>query len=144
MSDTVQIGSSIYIRYKGGAAGEEIIDDRSSGEPLHVVVGDMSLPRGIELALIDMEAGQTKQVEIEPELGYGQYQEKYAQWYPRPMMDNGYNLKVGDFLWYNDHKNAAKRPAWVTDETEDNVKIDFNHPLAGKTLSYWLEVVEID
>lgn len=144
MGEKVHMGSSVYIHYKGGAVGEEIIDDRTSGEPLHVVIGDMSLPRGIEQALIDMEAGQSKQVEIEPELAYGNYQEKYAQWYPRQMMDNGYNLKVGDFLWYNDRKNAAKRPAWVTEETKDNIKIDFNHPLAGKTLSYWLEVVGID
>ena len=70
MGEKVHTGSVVHILYKGGAKGEKMLDDRSEGEPLRVMIGDMKLPRGIEEALVGMEVGQEKQLEIPPELGY--------------------------------------------------------------------------
>ncbi len=144
MGEKVHTGSVVHILYKGGAKGEGVMDDRSEGEPLRVMIGDMKLPRGIEEALIGMEVGQEKQLEIPPELGYGEYQEELAQWYPKHLIDQGYTLKVGDVMFHTNPEDGTRQPAFVTELTEDNVRIDFNHPFAGKILDYWIKLVGME
>lgn len=143
MGDKVNLGSVVSLHYRGGLRGEEPVDDRTEGEPLTVMVGDMKLPRGIELALMGMEAGEEKTVEVPPELGYGEYQEALAQWYPKAMLDGGYSLKVGDVMFYANPDGSGRQPAFVTELTEDNARLDFNHPFAGKTLEYWVKLEDV-
>ena len=52
-------------------------------------------------------------------------------------------MKGGDFLPYTDPQNGLKKLVRVIDATEDGVKIDFNHPFAGKDLEYWVELVDL-
>lgn len=143
MGEKVHTGSVVHILYKGGVLGEEAIDDHSMGEPLVAMIGDMKLPRGIEEALMGMEVGEEKQVQIPPELGYGEYQDGLAQWYPKQMLDQGYTLQVGDVMFYR-NEDGSRQPTFVTDATADNVRLDFNHPFAGKTLDYWIKLVGLD
>lgn len=143
MDEKVKVGSVVHILYKGGVKGEEPVDDRSTGEPLVVMIGDLKLPKGIEEALIGMVPGEEKQVQIEAADGYGEYHEELAQWYPRQMLDQGYTLKVGDVMFYNNHDTNQRQPGFVTEVTDDTVKVDFNHPFAGKTLDYWLKLVKV-
>lgn len=136
------IGKVALIRYRGGAKGEEPVDDRSTGEPLAVMIGSMQLPKGIEDAVAGMVAGERKMFEIPCEAGYGERQEKLASWYPKAMLDDGYGLNVGDVVFWTNPDDNRKMPVWVTDTTPDAVKLDFNHPFAGKTLEYWIELVD--
>ena len=71
-------GRTAYLRYKGGVLGEEPLDDRSTGDPLAVVIGTMQLPRGVEEAVVGMEVGEARSIEVPPERGYGAYQGKLA------------------------------------------------------------------
>lgn len=137
------LGKIVSIHYIGGVKGEEPLDDNMGKAPLTVMIGDMKLPRGIELALDGMEKGEVKTVEISPDLGYGEYREELAQWYPKIMLKDGYSLKAGDFLYWTNPQDGSKVPAWVTKTTEDQAKIDFNHPFAGKTLEYRIELVDV-
>lgn len=143
MTEKAHLGSVVHILYKGGELGGEILDDHSEGEPLVVMLGDMKLPKGIEEALIGMEVGEEKQIEVPPHLGYGEYQEDLAQWYPKQMLDQGYTLKVGDVMFYR-NEDGSRQPTFVTEVTEDTAKIDFNHPFAGKTLDYWVKLVGLE
>ena len=144
MDKQVHVGSVVSILYKGGEKGAPAVDDRSEGEPLVVMVGDMKLPLGIEEALLGMMPGQEKTVEIPPEMGYGKYQDGLAQWYPRSMLDQGYTLKEGDVMFHRNPEDGNRQPAFVVETTEDNVKIDLNHPFAGKALEYWVKLVDVD
>ena len=143
MSEKAGLGKVVSVHYRGGIKGDEPVDDNYSRDPLTVMIGDMKLPRGIELALEGMEKGEIKTVDIPPDLGYGEYQDNLAQWYPKIMLKDGYSLVKGDFLYWTNPQDNSKAPAWVTETTADQVKIDFNHPFAGKTLEYTLEVVEV-
>ncbi len=143
MGEKAHTGSVVHILYKGGELGGEVLDDHSTGDPLVVMLGDMKLPRGIEEALMGMEAGEEKQVQIPPELGYGSYQDGLAQWYPKQMLDQGYTLKMGDVM-FRPNEDGTRQPAFVTDLTQDAVRLDFNHPFAGKTLDYWIKLVALD
>ena len=142
--DNERLGKIAYIRYRGGAQGEpELIDDRSKGEPLAVVIGDHRIPKGIEDALFDMKIGEKRNLVIPSELGYGVYDDKAAQWYLRTAIEDGYSLERGSILVWTNPENQSQRPARVTDVTKDGVKIDMNHPFAGKTLEYWVELVDL-
>lgn len=138
------IGKVAYIYYKGGAKGDStLVDDHSSGEPFPVVLGANRIPVGLENAILDMKVGESRTVTIPSELGYSKYLEEEAQWFPRLKIDHGKDLHTGSFLIWTDPECSAKRAVRVTDETEDYIKIDFNHPFAGKDLEYWVELVDL-
>lgn len=139
-----RIGKVAYIRYKGGIKGDDtLVDDRSTGDPLAVRLGTGRIPKGVEEAVCEMEVGEQRTVVVPSELGYGVYVERDAQWYPRAMLDHGYDLHVGGALVWTHPESHAQRPAFVTEETADTVKLDFNHPFAGKDLEYWVELVDL-
>lgn len=137
------LGKVVSIQYSGGIKGEPVVDETKGDDLLTVMIGDMKLPRGIEQALEGMEQGERKTVEIPPDLGYGPYQDNLAQWYPKIMLKNGYDLEKGDLLFWKNPQDGSRSPAWVTDTTADQVRIDFNHPFAGKTLEYEIKLVDV-
>jgi FKBP-type peptidyl-prolyl cis-trans isomerase 2 len=139
------MGRVARILYKGGAKGEEALDDRSNGEPLRVVIGENAVPKGIEALLYELEVGESRSIEIPPEQGYGHPSPDGVQWYPRTMVKDGARLKVGDIIaCANRYDRTDALPGRVIAATDDLVQIDVNHPFAGKTLSYWVKLVELD
>ena len=144
MGEKAKLSSVVPLYYKGGVKGEEPQDVRVDGEPLRVMIGVMALPRGIEQAVIGMEVGEEKEVDISVADGYGEYQEGLAEWYPRIKMPDGYNLHVGDVLFRTNPDDGSKMPAFVVDETADNVRVDFNHPFAGCELHYWIRLEALE
>lgn len=141
MKSKDRIGRTAYIRYRGGAQGGDLIDDRANGDPLPVIIGNGRVPPGVEEALCDMEVGEIRSVEVPSEKGYGSYNANAVQWYPRSILKQGYDLKRGSVVVWNNPEDHVKRPGRVVEETKDAVKIDLNHPFAGKNLEYRLELV---
>jgi len=144
MRNPDRTGRLALIRYKGGIKGEDVIDDHSTGDPFPVRIGSRQIPKGIEDVLYEMAPGEQRVVEIPCELGFGTYNEDMVNWYPRPMLERGYELKRGSTLTWTDPQSAFTLPARVIAETQDAVRIDINHPFAGKILEYWVEFVEIE
>lgn len=140
MKDNSRFGTCLYIYYKGGVDGEEPIDDHSTGEPFKIVLGAGQIAPGIEDALCDMEVGEEKTVVVPPEEAYGRYQEDGVQLYPRAMFPFGAELGEGDVFTWTNPASGMPIPVRVLEATDDAVKVDFNHPWAGKTLRYWLKV----
>jgi FKBP-type peptidyl-prolyl cis-trans isomerase 2 len=139
-----RIGRVASILYKGGAKGEDLLDDRSTGEPLRVVLGENAVPKGIEALLYELEPGEEREIEIAPEDGYGYPSADGRQWYPRTMVHNGAQLQTGDVIpCPNRYDKRDTLPGRVVAATEDLVHIDVNHPFAGKTLSYWVKLVAL-
>lgn len=142
MAETAELGRVVSLQYRGGVKGEAACDIRDEGNPLRVMLGDMMLPRGIEEAVVGMAVGEERTVEVPCELGYGVHRDELARWYPKSIIPNGYALKLDDVLNYRD-ENGTAHPAFVAELTEDNVKLDMNHPFAGKDLVYWLKLISV-
>ena len=142
--DKSRIGKTAVIRYKGGIQGERAVDDRSTGEPLALRIGAGRVVKGIDDALLRLEVGEDCTLLIPPEEGYGEPDLKLVKWYPRMMLDHGYDLRQGMMIMWESADGLAKRPAMVADATQDAVKLDMNHPYAGKTLEYWVELVGLE
>jgi FKBP-type peptidyl-prolyl cis-trans isomerase 2 len=143
MRKTERSGKYARIRYRGGAAGEEPVDVYLEEEPDRVSIGTGSVPPGIDEALYEMEPGEERTVRILPEKAYGYHDPEGVQVYPRAMLPGGDELEVGSILSWENPVNKVKLPVRVLEATDDYVKVDFNHPLAGKELEYWIELVDI-
>lgn len=135
-------GKLAYIRYKGGILGERPVDDRMD-EPLAVRIGAGRVVKGIDDALQVLEVGESVTLVIPPEEGYGDANPKLVNWYPRSMIPHGYEIKKDTMIMWESADGLAKRPVMVVDATKDAVKIDMNHPYAGRTLEYWVELVDL-
>jgi FKBP-type peptidyl-prolyl cis-trans isomerase 2 len=102
------------------------------------------VPPGIDEALYEMEIGEQRKVLIPPERGYGFHDPQGVRVYPRSMIPGGDELELGSVISWANPVNGAALPVRVIEVVPDYVKLDFNHPLAGKTLEYWLELVGIE
>ena len=134
--------------YKGTAVGYEgtgnrFVDERTDGEPMRTIVGSHKVPQGIEEALMEMEIGEERNLIIPPEKGYYLRNEKDVQWYPKAMLPDGYNLHLHSQLFWTNPADKTRKLATVVEETKDQVKIDLNHPFAGRELHYWIKLVDL-
>ena len=143
MGEKARMGSVVGLYYRGGVKGEEPVDERVEGEPLVVMIGDMKLPRGIEQALVGMEAGERSAWTCRPNWATASTRRRWRSGTPSPCWTTAYSLKVGDVMFHRNPSDGSRQPAFVTDEAPDNVRLDFNHPFAGKTLDYWVKLVEV-
>ncbi|MDR0350989.1 MAG: FKBP-type peptidyl-prolyl cis-trans isomerase [Coriobacteriales bacterium] len=143
MRDTARSGKTALVHYRGGAQGEKIVEDYTQGEPVRIVLGAGEVPFGIEEALYEMEIGTSQTLVVPPEEAYGFHDPDGLQRYPRSFVGGSEDLEQGDvFAWVNP-ASGRQIPVRVVEATPDSITCDFNHPLAGKTLEYWIELVDI-
>lgn len=143
MRNNSRFGKCAYVRYKGGVKGEEPFDDRSQGEPVKIILGAGAVIPGVEDALSEMEEGEERTLVIPPEEAYGRHDPDGVQLYPRTMFSFGDELKEGDVFQWTNPASGMPIPVRVIEAREDAVLVDFNHPLAEKTLEYWIRVERI-
>jgi FKBP-type peptidyl-prolyl cis-trans isomerase 2 len=136
-------GRCALVRYRGGAQGEEPVEDYSTGEPQRIYIGTGSVPPGIDEALYEMEPGEQRVVRIPPEKAYGYHDPAGVQVYPRGFINGGENLEAGSIFAWKNPASGRDLPVRVIKADEHYLTVDFNHPLAGLTLEYWLELVGI-
>lgn len=118
-------------------AGEVLDTSRERGEPLTYLHGTGNIIPGLEQALEGKTAGEKLQVTVAPAQGYGEHDAKLIQKVPRRAFKGISDLRVGMQL------QAQGRPITVTQIAGDMVTIDGNHALAGQTLHFDVEIVEV-
>ncbi len=143
MRDTTRFGKYALIRYRGGAVGEEIVDDHFEGEPERIRLGYNEIPMGIDDALFEMAIGETKTIVVPPEKAYGDHDPAGVQVRMRRDVSDGESLHVGSVLGWRSPITKQMLPVRVVEATKDYVKLDYNHPLAGKSLQYEIQLVDI-
>ncbi|NTU88386.1 MAG: peptidylprolyl isomerase [Actinobacteria bacterium] len=136
-------GKYALVRYRGGAEGEEILEDYSKGDPIGIIIGGGQVPKGIEEAFYDMEIGEKRTVVIPCDQAYGNHDPEGVQRYTRSFIKNGDKLEVGVIFAWEHPVTHKPVPVKCIEATENTVTIDFNHLLAGKNLKYWLELVDV-
>ena len=119
----------------------DVVDSTFDKQPATFKVGDGNLLPGFEVALYGFKAGDKRSLQIEPENAFGQPNPQNVQVMPRGQFQD-MELSVGLLIIFNDAANA-ELPGIVRAFDEQQVTIDFNHPLAGKTLSFDVEIIEV-
>jgi peptidylprolyl isomerase len=141
MSEPIRVGDTISVSYTGTFENGEVFDTSDGHPPLKFTVGAGQLIAGFDKAVLGMKTGDKKSFTVSPEEGYGEHRNDLIIDMPRTYIPPDMDLYEGLQVQLQD--NAGNPiPAIVTAIGDDAVKMDVNHPLAGKTLSFDIEVVE--
>lgn len=117
----------------------EVIDASGKDSPISFLEGSGAIIDGLEKALKSMSAGDQRKVSLEPEQAYGAYDEKQVQEVDRSALPVE-EVKVGDMFQAGQDQHAPV--VRVVEVSDDKVKLDANHPMAGKRLFFDVEVAE--
>lgn len=119
----------------------DVVDSTFDKNPATFKVGDGNLLPGFEQAIYGLKAGDKRSLPISPEQGFGQGNPQNIQVMPRSQFQD-MELSEGLLVIFNDAANA-ELPGVVKAFDDTQVTIDFNHPLAGKALSFDVEIIEV-
>lgn len=134
-------GKTVKVDYTLTVDGE-VVDSSKGRQPLEFKEGSHQVIPGFEKAIMGMKVGQKKSFTVKPEEGYGQVNPKAFQEVPKSQLPAGMTPKAGMKL-LAEGKNGQKLPVVIKEVKKDTVIVDMNHPLAGKTLKFDVEVVDI-
>jgi len=132
--------SVVQFHYSVSEAGGESIESSRSGEPLSVLIGHGGIIPGLEAAMIGHEAGDKFEVTVTPDQAYGDRRENLTQRIPRKHFKNA---KLVPGMQVILPTEAGPRPMTVRKVGISVVDVDLNHPMAGKTLSFDVEIVDV-
>ncbi|MCD4667475.1 MAG: peptidylprolyl isomerase [Sulfurimonas sp.] len=118
--------------------GDTVVDSNVGGAPLVFMFGKGQIISGLENGIVDMAIGEKGNVLVEPEDAYGELNSEAQQEVPKDQFA-GIDLEIGMTL-YGQGEDGGTVQVIVKDIGEENVIIDFNHPLAGKTLMFSVTV----
>ncbi len=141
MSEAIKAGDTIAVNYTGKFEDDTVFDSSAGKDPLQFTVGAGQLIKGFDEAVLGMKKGEKKTVTLAPEEAYGPRQEGMIIDIPRAQIPEDMKLEVGMRLHLRD-PNGNPVPAVVAEITEEVVKMDANHPMAGKTLIFDIEIAE--
>lgn len=139
----VEEGKYVAIHYVGKHADGEIFDSCTDNPPFEFQAGAGMVIPGLDDAVIGMKINDEKDIVIEPESGYGEYDEEMVHSIPRSEVGDDFTPEVGMIVGVQ-MEDGMQIPATVTEITDDEILIDLNHPLAGKTLHFHIKVLEIN
>jgi FKBP-type peptidyl-prolyl cis-trans isomerase SlyD len=121
--------------------GDDIVDSNLDVDPITFTYGAGELIPGLETRIQDMSEGDTKTVEVPASEAYGEYNEELSETLPLSHFE-GIDLSIGMVL-EADGENGELFKATVTEVTNDDVTVDYNHPLAGSDLTFTVVIFKI-
>jgi FKBP-type peptidyl-prolyl cis-trans isomerase SlyD len=127
----------VTIHYTLKDDADKVIDSSSGGEPLAYLHGHGNIIPGLERELAGKSVGERLTVRVPAADGYGEYDRALVQKVPRRALKGVANLKVGMRL------QAGHQAVTVTHIAGDMVTLDGNHPLAGQSLNFDVEIAGV-
>lgn len=121
--------------------GATLDTSRESGQPLTYLHGHGNIIPGLESALLGKKAGDKLVVEVAPADGYGERHEQLIQEVPRSAFEGVDTLEPG--MQFQADTGAGVRLFTITAVADELITIDGNHPLAGETLNFDVEITEV-
>lgn len=139
VADNVVVSIAYELKLNDG----EVIDSASNVDPLTYLHGASNIIPGLERELAGLKVGDTRMVEVAPGDAYGQVDPDEFQLVPRTLFPETLELEEGMGLRLIDQGTGQPVEAYVAEVHPDTVLLDFNHPLAGETLYFEIEVIQL-
>ena len=141
--EMVMNGRVVAFHYTLTNDAGEVIDSSSGGEPMPYLHGSGNIVPGLERQLEGLKTGTRLKVDVAPEEGYGLREEGEAVNVPRAHFGD-YADQVGPGMQvFGETEDGQQMPLWVVAADENTVTVERNHPLAGETLHFEIEIVAI-
>lgn len=128
-------GDNVTVHYTGRLEGGDVFDTSREGQPLSFTLGQGDLIPGFEQGVLGQEIGETRTVRVQPDQGYGDHRDDLVITVDRDQAPPG--------LAPNTQVEVSGRRGVITEITDDHVVADLNHPLAGETLTFEVELIDI-
>lgn len=138
----VKEGDTVKVHYTGKLEDGEIFDTSQDGDPLEFEIGGGKVIPGFEQSVVGMIEGESKTVEIPSDEAYGPHHQELVLDIEMDQFPKDLDPEVGQQFKMRQPDGRAIIVA-VTEITEDSVTLDANHPLAGKDLTFDIQLIEI-
>jgi peptidylprolyl isomerase len=139
----VENGNYIQIQYTGTFDNGEIFDTNVGLRPLEFQVGSGTIINGLDQGVLGMKENDVKDIIVLPEEGYGVFDETFILTVRKEDLQANFEPEVGMILSIQ-MENESLVPARVIDIKGDDIILDLNHPLAGKTLHFTIKIIAIN
>jgi len=137
-----QNGDTVTVHYTGRLEDGTVFDSSVNRDPLQFTLGEGLLIPGFEQAVLGMNPGDSKTVEVSADQAYGPHQEEMVVEIDRQEFPPHFQPEVGQQLQMPQSDGRVIRLI-VIDVSEQKVTLDANHPLAGRDLSFDIQLLEI-
>ena len=135
-------GDTVTVHYTGRLEDGTVFDSSVDRDPLQFTLGEGLLIPGFEQAVLGMSAGESKTAEVSADQAYGPHREEMVVDIDRQEFPPHFQPKVGQQLQIPQSEGRVTRLI-VTDVSEQKVTLDANHPLAGRDLTFDINLLEI-
>jgi FKBP-type peptidyl-prolyl cis-trans isomerase 2 len=139
---TAKTGDTVKVHYTGRLDDDTVFDTSRGKAPLELTIGEGNLIKSFENGLIGMAVGEKKNLVIPPEEAYGQNDEKLTTTVSRAHLPDSVQPAIGMQLQVK-QKDGSIFIVWITGMDAETVTLDANHPLAGRTLNFDVELTDI-
>ena len=130
------------VNYTGRYDNGEVFDTSEGKEPLKFTVGKGQMIPGFEEELIGAKPGETREFTLAPDRAYGERNEEAFQTVNRSVFGEDAKLEVG-LSSYTQLQDGSMTMFTITAIDGDEVTLDFNHTMAGKTLTFTVTVTDV-
>lgn len=139
----VEANKVVSFHYSVSDGGDAPVDSsRERGEPLAVLIGAQNIIPGLEAAMLGREVGDRFQTEVAPAEAYGERRADFVQRVPKKYFQQAESLRPG-MSTVLQTKEGGPRMVVVLKVGSSVIDVDLNHPLAGKTLAFDVEITDI-
>lgn len=144
MTASIQIaeGTEVTLNFAIMLEDGGTVDSNFETQPATFVMGDGNLLAGFEDVLVGLKIGDEQTFTIAPENAFGQPNPNNVQSFKKDQFGDDVALEPGLMLSFADANNA-ELPGVVKSILENEVIVDFNHPLAGETLTFKVKIVDV-
>lgn len=139
----VKKDDNVKVHYTGKLANGEVFDSSEGREPLAFQVGAGQMIPGFDKGVIDMAINEKKTIVVSPDEAYGAMQKELIQEVPKSQLPGNIEPEVGMRL-VSTTPEGQEIPLTITEVKEEDIVVDANHPLAGKELTFDIEIVAIN
>jgi peptidylprolyl isomerase len=140
---TAASGNTVQVHYTGTLSDGTVFDTSRESAPIEFTIGAASVIPGFENAVIGMRIGDSKTFTIPAAEAYGEHDSRLVQDVPRAELPPELELWLGMRLTATGG-DGREMALVVTGLTDDTVRLDANHPLAGEALTFSIELVAIN
>ena len=137
-----KIGDTVKVHFEGFLEDGTIFGSTKDEEPFEFTIGEKNMLPGFENAVIGMQKGGTKTITLSPEEAYGSHMKELVHVMERSSFPPEIKLEIGKRLQVRT-QDGKQSIVTIKELTEDNIVIDGNDPLAGQTLTFKVELIEI-
>jgi len=136
-------GDTVSVHYTGKLDDDTVFDSSRDREPLSFAIGEGKVIPGFEKEIVGMTPGDTKTITIDSENAYGPYRDDQVIEVERERLPDEIEPEVGHQLQVQ-QADGSTAVVVIKDVTDEMVVLDANHPLAGKDLTFDLELVKVE